>query len=299
MVVSSSAMSQSIVSSIIVRHRRITGIACCRATNSDEGTADAQAAAPPASSNNGARSPSGPPRSKAARYRATGKPTSCCSPDMARGCLFCTNDKPASAWSSTRSIEKLSSLLGTSPANSASFHRRCARPSASTTEPSSPSITGFTKPSASKPSSAIPTVPGKKAAWKTPSGGYDDRCHAKLTSISSRQPRSSGTFSASTTPHANAWTSRRPPRHSQNSNQPLHFKRDSISLLSQGRRDGGLRLRLQSALRAACLLTNSSLALFPSFFQNTTVKIAGPCGYASLCSICVLAYAKSLNDRER
>ena len=37
MVVSSSAMSQSIVSSIIVRLRRIAGIACCRAANEDEG----------------------------------------------------------------------------------------------------------------------------------------------------------------------------------------------------------------------------------------------------------------------
>src|SRR5216683_2233348 len=37
MVVSSSAMSQSIVSSIIVRLRRIAGIACCRAANEDGG----------------------------------------------------------------------------------------------------------------------------------------------------------------------------------------------------------------------------------------------------------------------
>src|SRR5277367_5397237 len=36
MVASSSAMSQSIVSSITARLRRITGIACCHATNSDE-----------------------------------------------------------------------------------------------------------------------------------------------------------------------------------------------------------------------------------------------------------------------
>jgi len=57
MVASSSAMSQSIVSSIIVRPKRITGIACCRAINSDEAIADAQAAALPASSNNGFRSP--------------------------------------------------------------------------------------------------------------------------------------------------------------------------------------------------------------------------------------------------
>ena len=42
--------------------------------------------------------------------------------------------------------------------------------SASTTETSSPSITGFTQTSASKPFFAIPIVPGKKAASKTPSG---------------------------------------------------------------------------------------------------------------------------------
>jgi IS30 family transposase len=83
----------------------------------------------------------------------------------------------------------------------------------------------------SKLSSAIPTVPGKKAEWKTPSGVCDARCPAKLTSTSSRQPLSSGTFSASTTPHGNAWTSRHPPRHSPNSNQSLHFKRDSIPRL--------------------------------------------------------------------
>src|SRR6202048_670248 len=73
MVVSSSAMSQSIVSSIIVRPRRITGTACCRAINSDEGAADAQAAALPASSNNDARSLNDPPRSKAAMCRAIGE----------------------------------------------------------------------------------------------------------------------------------------------------------------------------------------------------------------------------------
>src|SRR5712664_4095969 len=232
MVVSSSAMSQSIVSSIIVRLRRITGIACCRATNEDEGTV--QDAAPPASSNNGARSPNAPPRSKAAGRRAIGKPTSCCSPDAAKGCWFSTNDKPASASSSIQSIEKPSSPPGPSPVNSANFHRRYAKPSASTTETSSPSITSFTKPSASKPSSAIPIVPGKKAAWKTPSGAYDARCPAKPISTPSRQPPSSSTFNASTRPHANAWTSRHRLRHSPNLSQSLHFKRDSIGYLFRG-----------------------------------------------------------------
>jgi hypothetical protein len=189
---------------------------------------DAKAAVPPASSNNGARSLNDRPRSKAAARPAIGKPTSCCSPDMAKDCSFSTSDKPASTWFDNRSIGKLSSPPGPSSVNSANFHRRCAKPSASTTEPSSPSIIGFTKLSASKPSSAIPIALGKRAASKTPSDGYDVPCRVKLTSKTSPQPPSSGSSSASTTPHANAWTSRRPPRHSPNSNQPLHFKRDSI-----------------------------------------------------------------------
>ena len=122
------------------------------------------------------------------RRRAIGKPTSCCSPDMARDCWFSTNGKPASASFTIRSIEKLSSRLGPSPVNSANFHRRCAKPSASTMGPSSPSITGFTKPSASRPSSVIPTVLGKKAAWKIRSAACDAGCLARPISISSRQP---------------------------------------------------------------------------------------------------------------
>jgi hypothetical protein len=231
MVASLSAMSQSIASSIIVRPRRIPGIACCHARNEDEGITGAEAAASPASSNNGARSPNVPPRSRAARRRAIGKPTSCCSPDAAKGCWFSTSDKPDSAWFSARSIEKLSARLGRSPANSTSFLRRCVKPSASITETSSPSITGFTKLSASKPSSAILTARGKKAAWKTLSAACDARFPVKRTSISSRQPLFSVTSSALTTPHANASTSRPPPRHSQSSNQSLHFKRESIPRL--------------------------------------------------------------------
>src|ERR1700722_11092156 len=134
-----------------------------------------------------------------------------------------------------KSQNEIASALTRAPStiNSARFHRRCAKPSASTTEPSSPNITGSTKPSAFKPSSAIPIVLGKKAAWKTPSVACDARYPAKLTSIASRRPTSSDTFSASTIPHANAWTPTHPPRHSPNSNQPLHFKRESIYPLSR------------------------------------------------------------------
>ena len=230
-VASSSAMSQSIVSSIIVRPRRIPGIACCRARNEDEGIIGAEAAASPASSNNAAQSPNVPPRSKAARRQVIGKPTSCCSPGADKGCWFSTNDKPASAWFSGQSIEKLSSPPGPLAANLATFHRRCARQSASTTETSSPNITDFTKLSASRPSSAIRTARGKKAEWKTPSGACDECCPARPTSRPSHQPPSGTSFGASTIPHANAWTSRHLPRHSPNSNQLLHFKRDSIPRL--------------------------------------------------------------------
>jgi hypothetical protein len=53
--------------------------------------------------------------------------------------------------------------------------------------------------------------------------------------VLSNSPRSasSGTFNVLTTPHANAWTSRHPPRHSPNSYQPLHFKRESTSAVTE------------------------------------------------------------------
>jgi IS30 family transposase len=90
----------------------------------DEGAAGAQAAAPPALSNNGARSPNAPPRSKAVGRRAIGKPTSCYSLDVAKGCWFSTNEKPASASFIIRSIEKLSSPPELSLVNSANSQRR-------------------------------------------------------------------------------------------------------------------------------------------------------------------------------
>jgi IS30 family transposase len=78
-----------------------------------------------------------------------------------------------------------------------------------------------------------PHSPGKRVAWKTPSAAYVVRCHVRPISILSPLVLSSGMFSVSITPHANAWTSRHPPRHSQSSNQLLHFKRDSIYPPSQ------------------------------------------------------------------
>jgi hypothetical protein len=225
MVASSSAMSQSTVSSIIVRPRRITGISCCHTAKRREGDTDAAAAT---SSNNGARSSNGPPRSKVAERLAIGKPTSCCSPNAVRSCCFFMNDKPASTSFTVRPTEKRSPPPKPSLVNSASFQRLCAKPSASTTETSSPSITDSTRASVSKPSSVIPIVHGKKAAWKTPSDDYVASYRAKPISTSSRLPISGGMFTASTTLHANAWTSRPQPRHSLSSNQPLHFKRESI-----------------------------------------------------------------------
>src|SRR5260370_41613567 len=91
------------------RPRRLAGSAGAGATNAGEGAAGAQRVAPPALSSNGARAPNAPPRSKAVGRRAIGKPTSCYSLDVAKGCWFSTNEKPASASFIIRSIEKLSS----------------------------------------------------------------------------------------------------------------------------------------------------------------------------------------------
>ena len=69
--------------------------------------------------------------------------------------------------------------------------------------------------------------------------GRHRKCHRPLTTIAAPQnrprlttpQRSSDSFNATTIPHANAWTSRHPPRHSPASNQPLHFKGSSIPRL--------------------------------------------------------------------
>src|SRR5712691_432173 len=58
---------------------------------------------------------------------------------------------------------------------------RCARPSPSTMEPSSLSTISSKPSSVSKPSSAIPTAPGKRVASKTPSVACVARCPARPT----------------------------------------------------------------------------------------------------------------------
>src|SRR2546429_9824609 len=105
--------------SIIGRLKGMAAPVGGRAKNEQEGIV--QDAPPPASSNNGARSSNAPPRSKAVGHRAIGKPTSCCSTDVAKGCLFSTNGKPASTWFTNHSIEKRSEPLGPSAVNSANF----------------------------------------------------------------------------------------------------------------------------------------------------------------------------------
>ena len=101
-----------------------------------------------------------------------------------QGLLFSTNGKPASASFSALSIEKPSSPPGPSLVNSASFHRRCAKPSASTTNRVRRASQASQDPR--RPTFFCdPHSPCKKAAWKTPSGAYDARCPAKLTSTPS------------------------------------------------------------------------------------------------------------------
>lgn len=71
------------------------------------------------------------------------------------------------------------------------------------------------------------------AASKTPSAGYDEPCHAKPTSMPSVRKPPPTPHAPTTTHRENVSTSKPQPRHSHNSNQPLHFKSDSTFLLSQ------------------------------------------------------------------
>ena len=119
-------------------------------------------------------------------------------------------------------------------------HPSCARPSLSTTAPSSPSTTASKPTSVSKPSSAIPTAPGKRAGSRTPSDACAGPCRAKPISPPS-VPKSSMPSSPPTTiPHENAWTSKPQPRHSwlncctSNVNPPSRFRgNDDVEELGQ------------------------------------------------------------------
>ena len=173
-----SERGQSIVSSIIVRPRRITGTRLPRHKLRREAPPTPKRQPQAVSSNNGARSLNGPPRSKVARCRAIGKPTSCCSPDMAKGLLvlherqtrFSMVHQPADRKAIPHRSHHRPSTRQASTGDA-------QKPSVSTTERSSPSITGFTKLLASKPSSAIPIVRGKGGVENS-IGRLRRSCHA-------------------------------------------------------------------------------------------------------------------------
>src|SRR4029077_4477545 len=63
----------------------------------------------------------------------------------------------------------------------------------------------------SKPSSAIPTPPGKRAASRMPSAGCAASCRARPTSQPSQPVAFAVSLPLTTTPRANALTSARPP----------------------------------------------------------------------------------------
>src|ERR1700756_232423 len=86
----------------------------------------------------------------------------------------------------------------------------CGRPLLSTMVPSSPAIWPCTA-SRSKPSSAIPTPPGKRAASRMPSAGCAASCRARPTSQPSQPVAFAVSLPLTTTPRANALTSARPP----------------------------------------------------------------------------------------
>ena len=110
----------------------------------------------------------------------------------------------------------------------------CARRSPSITAPNSPCITASKPNSASKPSSAILTAPGKKAVSKTPSAACDAGCPAKPTSQPSTPIPSPPTPPPITSHPENASPSKPPPRLSfpnrctSNVNPSPGLRRDDI-----------------------------------------------------------------------
>jgi len=177
-----------------------------------------------------ARSPNVPPRSKVARRRVIGKPTSCCSPGAAKGCWFSTNDKPASAWFK-RPVDRKAVLTARTIARQlGKLHRRCARQSASTTETSSPNITDFTKlwrqtffcdphsPVAKRRSGKHDRPPATRIARKT-----------DLETISPGRPQTPR--SAPQQHPTQCLDFKTPAEAFSKLNQSLHFKRDSIPRL--------------------------------------------------------------------
>ena len=218
-----------------VRPRRITGIACCRAINLDAGAADAGAAAPPASSNIGARSPNDPPRSKAASAGPLGSRLHAVRPIWPGVARSARTTNPLQH-RQRRSIEKPSPPLRT-------IARQLGKlPQAMRKTVSFDNGTEFAEhhrlhqPSASKPSSAIPIAPGKRAASKTPSAAYDVHCRARPTSTPSPQPPSSGYVQRLNNTPRKCLDFKTPAEAFSKLNQPLHFKRDSTSPPSRGRR---------------------------------------------------------------
>jgi IS30 family transposase len=97
-------------------------------------------------------------------------------------------------------------LPTTSSGCSASCPNDCARPSHSTTAPSSPAIIACTA-WRSTPSSATPTRHGKRAASRTPSDACAASCPAKPISQRSQTADSVAWSPLTTTPLANALTS--------------------------------------------------------------------------------------------
>ena len=93
------------------------------------------------------------------------------------------------------------------------FPRRGARPSPSTTAPSSRGTTAST-PWASRPSSATPIPPGRREAWRTPSAACGARCPAPPNSAPSRKQHLQRPCSCTTIRPGSASATGPPPRSS-------------------------------------------------------------------------------------
>src|SRR5713101_1785280 len=161
------------------------GATTCPEPSPNAAGAAAAEAPPPASSKTASPLPCAPMPSSSAAPSDIGKPTSCCSPLPVRPSSSPTSANPASScWQSNPA-----KLLNRPPNSSSPGSRRstggCAEPSPSTMEPSSLNTTFSPTSSACEPSSATPTVPGKRAPSKTPSAASEDPCPATQTSTPS------------------------------------------------------------------------------------------------------------------
>src|SRR5580704_12126186 len=240
------------------------GAITCRGPGTNAAGAAAEPL-PPASSKTGFPSLCGPKLSSTVAPSGIGKATSCCSPLPVRPSSSGSSaNRVSSCWQSNQA-KPLNRLSASSRPGFGRSIAGCAKPSPWTMAPSSLSTSSSPTSSQSGPSSAIPTVPGKKAPSKTPSAACEDPCRARQTSTPSTTSSSAHTLPPTTTLPGNASVLSRQPKFfllkccTSNVNpHPRRARDDSVlfnfysSLLSRSRGDGGDR-RLADDHHQSCV----------------------------------------------